>query len=371
MAFTPGEIQSIANSALDFYLNKGTVYKQSIQSKPVLEFFESTGKQFPGGKGDISLGVKGDFGAGGVNDGVKGYTHNDTVGYYTPSNVMRAAYPWREHHIGMTMTYTELKIDGISITDDATPADSTSRHSGREKTMLANIFEEKLFDLGEQYARTMNALMWGNGSTDPKALAGIRAAIVDDPSQGVYGGLDRSKTKWWRNRAYTAAMAAAIAKDGTLAAYGGAPVDCSKTAQSASPLVAVLQSEFRQLRRYGGNPKKFFAGSDFYAEMENELRAGGLYSMNGFTGNRDLSIGKIIWDGIEIVYDPTLDDMGMKKRAYIWDPNHIYLMKMEQEWAKPHSPPRPNDSYALYKSLTYTGQLVAQQLNAALVIDIA
>lgn len=371
MAFTPGELQSIANSALDFYMNRGTVYKQSIQSKPLLEFMESTKKMFPGGKGDISIGVKGDFGAGGVNDGVKGYTHNDTVAYYTPSNVMRAAYPWREHHIGITLTYTELKIDGISVTDDAHPADSISRHSKREQTMLANIFEEKLFDLGEQYARTMNGLMWGNGTADPKALAGMRAIIVDDPSQGTIGGLDRSKYKWWRNRAYTAAFEAAIAKDPSLAAFGGGPVDCSATSQEKSPLIQTLTREFRQLRRFGGNPKKFFAGAEFYAEMEAELRSGGLFSMNGFTGNRDVSIGKIIWDGIEVVYDPSLDDLGYAKRAYVWDPNHVYLVAMDQEWAKPHSPPRPNDSYALFKSLTYTGQICAQQLNAALVIDIA
>ena len=74
-------------------------------------------KYFPGGKGDISVAVSGAFGAGGVNDTLKGYTHNDTVVFYTPANIKRANYPWREHHIGLQLTHTELKIDGISVVD--------------------------------------------------------------------------------------------------------------------------------------------------------------------------------------------------------------------------------------------------------------
>lgn len=354
MAFTAAEIASTAASALDYYLNRGTVYKQSIQEKPLLAFMESTAKEFPGGKGDISIGVKGIFGAGGTNDKLVGYTHDDTVSYYTPSNITRAHYPWREHHIGMTMTYTELKIDGISVTDDSAPASHTSKHSRRDATMLANIFEEKLIDLGEQYARTMNALMWGDGTGDAKALAGIGAIIADDPTTGTVGGINRATAgnEWWRNRSKVGAAAVTAA-----AANGGA-------------LLTELQKEFRQLRRYGGNPKRFFCGSDFLGAMEMEIRANGNYSMTGFTGTQDGSMGAMKWDGIDVVYDPSLDDAGHAKRAYIWDPKHIFLMKMSQEWGTTHTPPRPSDKYILYKSLTYTGQIVATQCNAALVIEI-
>ena len=79
MAFTAGEVTNIANAALDYYYNKGDTFKQSIQSKPLLRLMEGSAKSFPGGKGSISLGVKGTYGAGGTNDRVVGYTHNDTV----------------------------------------------------------------------------------------------------------------------------------------------------------------------------------------------------------------------------------------------------------------------------------------------------
>src|SRR4029078_3514333 len=128
MAFTAGELANIANAALDFYYNKGDTFKQAIQAKPMLKWAESSAKSFPGGKGNISLAVRGYYGAGGVNDHIVGYTHNDTVSFYTPANIKRVNYPWREHHIGLTLTHTELKIDGLSITDARRTEDVRDQH---------------------------------------------------------------------------------------------------------------------------------------------------------------------------------------------------------------------------------------------------
>ena len=116
-----------------------------------------------------------------MNDGVVGYTHNDTVNFYTPANIDRVNFPWREHHIGLTLTHTELKIDGISVTDEQGNGDTTEQHSQRDMHALVNLLADKLQDFGEQYARTMNSLLWGDGTTDAKALAGMQAIIVDNP----------------------------------------------------------------------------------------------------------------------------------------------------------------------------------------------
>ena len=85
MAFTAGEITNIANAALDYYLDKGDVWRQTLQKRPLMDKLVSRKKYFPGGKGNISVAVSGDFGDGGVNDTLKGYTHNDTVVFYTPA----------------------------------------------------------------------------------------------------------------------------------------------------------------------------------------------------------------------------------------------------------------------------------------------
>jgi len=359
MAFTAGELTNIANASLDFYMNKGDTFKQSIQAKPLLRWAENSAKSFPGGKGNISLAVKGDYGAGGTNDHVVGYTHNDTVAFYTPANIKRVNYPWREHHMGLTLTHTELKIDGISVTDDMGNGSTTSNHSDREVTVLVNLLADKLEDFGEMYARSMNALLWGDGVADAKALAGMQSIIVDNPATGTLGGLARTNL-WWRNRAATAAAGAA---------GGRGPITSDPS--NGGALLQFLQQEYRQLIRYGGRPTKCLAGSDFIAAMEVELRANGNYTMSGFTGTQDGSMGQLKFGSTTIEYDPTLDDLGKAKRAYWWDPRHIYLMKQEGEWDHRFTPARPYNQFVMYKSMTHTGQMVAQQVNSALVVDIA
>jgi hypothetical protein len=360
MAFTAGEVSNIANAALDFYYNKGDTFKQAIQAKPLLRLFEGSAKSFPGGKGNISLAVKGDYGAGGVNDHVVGYTHNDTVNFYTPANIKRVNYPWREHHIGLTLTHTELKIDGISVTDDEGDGSSLSNHSDRDVTVLVNLLQDKLEDFGEQYARSMNALLWGDGTADAKALAGIQSIIADVPNTGNLGGLSRASNIWWQNRAATTAFGTA----------GGRGPVTSATANGGA-LLQFLQQENRQLIRYGGRPSKFLAGSSFISAMETEIRANGNYSLSGFTGPQDGSMGQLKFMNCVIEYDPTLDDLGHTKRGYWFDPRHIYLMKQDGEWDHKFTPARPYNQFVMYKSMTHTGQMVAQQVNSALVVDIA
>lgn len=372
MAFTPQEIASIANAALDYYFNKGGQFDQTIQEKPLLNLCETRKKEFPGGKGNISLAIVGVYGDGSGNDVVKGYTHNDQVGFFTPANIQRANFPWREHHIGLTLTHTELKIDGISVID--TNGERTAEHSRREMTVLVNLLEQKLFSLGEQYARTMNALLWGTGVADPKALAGMQSIVRDNPCTGTVGGVDSSvvATNWWRNRAYTAAMAAWLG--GTPATgdsnWGGGPIT-SNTANGGAVLQK-LTTEYLQLIRFGGKPTVAFGGSSFIDAVQTERRANGFYSMTGFDRSQDVGSGDIILPGgAKVQYDPTLDDLGYQKRLYWFDPRCIFLMAMEDEWRKDHTPARPYNQFVLYRSITSTGQMCATQLNSSLVFDIA
>ena len=360
MAFSAGEITNIANAALDFYLNKGDTFKNAIQARPLLATLEAKAKSFPGGKGNISLAVKGAFGAGGVNDSVTGYTHNDTVAFYTPANIQRINYAWKEMHIGLTLTHTELKIDGISVTDDAGNGNQTSEHEGREMTALVNLLADKLEDFGQQYSITMNRLLWGDGTADAKALAGIRSIIVDAPTLGTLGGLTRTTNTWWRNRAATAANAAA----------GGQGAIASSSA-GGGVLLTFLQNEFRQLIRFGSKPDTWLCGSAFINALESETRGNGYYSQTGFTGPRDGSVGEFTFKGMKVQYDPTLDDLGYAKRCYIYDSRQMYLMKMDGEWKHTFTPARPATQFVMYKSMTNTGQLVAQQVNGCAVYDVA
>ena len=368
--YTTPLLEHVTTAALDWWFNKGSAFQQAIQEKPLLAMMESKAKSFPGGKGDIVISVKGDYGntaAPGTNDKLVGYELSDTVNYYTPANLKQAKFTWKEHHIGISLTHSELKSDGISVVD--TNGEDTSEHSGRDDTVLVGLLEDALQDLSERYAISMNDLLWGNGSGDAKALAGMAALITDAPGTGVVGTLNRATYPWWRNRAYTTAMGTAVGGTPALAAWGGAPI--TSAAANGGALITLLQKEYRQLTRYGGKPNTGFCGSDWLGAIESELRANGNYSMQGFSSGKDVAVGQISYMGTDFTYDPTLDALGKSKRCYWWDNRDIYLIKMQDEWRHQHSPARPPDKYVLYRGITSTGQLCARRLNSAVVIDIA
>ena len=348
MAFTQAELDNIANAALDYYIDKGNVYAQSLQDKPLLKAMDSAAKTFPGGKGELSVAVKGTY-----TTSVSGYTHNDTVTYANPANIKRANYAWKEHHAGISLTLTELKKDGISVTDSTTSA-GTSNHSGRDQTVLVNLFQDKLDDMMEGYSRGMNDFLFGDGTADANAIAGIQSLILDDPTTGTVGGLSVATNTWWRNRANVAIA----------------------TTASGQELIETIHSEMRQLKRFGGKPTVAVCGSAFLDRLADELRRNGNYSQTGFARGQNIAMGEISYNGLTFQYDPTLDDLTIatkdpSKRCYIIDPSKLCMYYMDGEKMKRHSPARPADQYVMYRAVTTTAALSATQLNCHGVYEIA
>jgi hypothetical protein len=347
MAFSQAEIDNIANAALDYYISKGSVFSSTIQDKPLLAAMDKKSKTFPGGKGSVSVGVKGQY-----DSSLAGYTHNDTVNYVNPAKIKRANFAWKEHHIGIGVTLTELKRDGISVVDSAT-SDSLKNNRGREESALANLLEDKLEDMAEGYARGLNGFLWGDGTADANAIAGIRAFVKDTPAAAgqTVGGIDQNAAanSWWRNRVNLAIS----------------------TTGNGDEMLAFLNAEFRQLQRFGGKPDVALCGSDFMDRLNKELRARGYYTDSGFTRGVDIKQGDVTFGGLVFKYDPTMDDIGTSlggttnysKRAYILDSSKLCLYYMENEKMKRHSPARPYDQYVMYRAITTTGVLAATQLN--------
>lgn len=342
MAFTQAELDSIANAALDFNW-KGQPLPQNIQEKPLLRALESARKTFPGGKGNITLPLKGKYafeGTPGSEPGnLKGYTHNDTVTYGNIAGIMRAAYPWFEMHTGWSLTFTELKIDGITVTDSVRGS-STSNHSRRELTAITNIMQDKIETFSEILANQMNTLLWGDGSGDALGFYGVRYYITATPATGTKGGINAANYTWWRNRYLS--------------------INPSTTQMPLS-----LHSEFRQLRRYGGRPNLVLCGSAFLDALIAQLYAKGDYSNQGWSRptSTEIGIADVSYNGLKFEYDPTLDDLSLSKSCYVIDTRRMFIDAMEDEWGRDHNPARPHNSYALYKAKTYTGNLVCNQRN--------
>jgi len=355
MAFTADEIANINNAALDDFIDKGKVWTQYVANKPMLAAFKETAGRFTGGKGDVSFAVKAGQGGGSL----QGYTGDDQVSYYNPTGIKRAFFPWREHHIGIGVTQTELKIDGIDVIETGA-SQETRMVDGREEHALANLLQEKLDDLGEDYAASMDSLIHGDGSADAKALAGIGSLILPVPAVGTTGSIGRVANPWWRNRARTVANSNAITSN---TANGGA-------------LITALQSEWRQLSKYkkGSTNVRIFAGSDWIDAYLTELRANGNYSMVGWNGknNVDGGMSDPSFMGTRIEWDPTLDGLSLAKRAYFIDMSRtgLRLLTFDGKLMKKHNPARPYDRYMMYNAITTTAVMVAKQLNTSGVYDI-
>ncbi|MES3016210.1 MAG: phage major capsid protein [Bacteroidota bacterium] len=348
MPFTAEQVQNAMNAALDFDI-RGPALDQSIQEKPLLNALTAKQKTFPSGKEFITRPVKG------VHvTRVEGYSYDDQVTYRNPSKIKRLRVAWKEVHAGIEFTYTEGKKDGISIKDGS---GEKVKHSEREKTVLTGIIDDKAQDMKEGWAESFNEMLWRDGTQDTKAVPGVLSLVLDDPTAaGNTEGIDRTANTWWRNRANLAIVT---------------------TTPSDQNVTNALQSDIRQLRRYGGRPDLFLAGSAFMDALEDELKAKGNYTLSGWAASKggsgmiDVSIADVSFKGVMIQYDPTLDDLGRSKYLYALDTRRLYLMVMEGEDRVIHHPERPFDRYVVYEGMTWTGALICDQLNAQGVWSIA
>jgi hypothetical protein len=354
VAFTAAEIDNISAAALDYHV-KSKAFSNTIQEKPLLSAMLAKQETFPGGKENITIPVQFDY----DTSSFQGYTHNDTVSYTNPANIKRAEYPWKELHAGISVTLTELKKDGISVVDSL-HGRTTSQHSQAELTRLTGLLENKLDDMAESWSRSFDTMLHQDGTQDAKEVPGIAALITYDavagtaPATGTVGGIDRATVTAWRNRA----------------AVGAAAITASAANQT---LTKFLRSELRQLRRYGGGNHIVICGSDFLDALDTEITEKGIYTESGFAkSDTDIGLAGISMRGVgRFMYDPTLDDLGLEKRAYFIDTKNVKLKVMDGEDRKTHAPARPATQYVMYRAMTWTGGLVARQLNGCGVYEIA
>jgi hypothetical protein len=218
--------------------------------------------------------------------------------------------------------------------------------------VLTNILKAKLDDMTEGWSIGMNSMLWKDGTQDAKQVAGLMSLIkpASSTALGTTGGISRVTNALWRNRA-----------------------DSFTYASGSTVIIDGLRKEVRQLKRYGGKPNVIVCGSGFLEKLEKEIHSKGLYTQSGFTGTNNIGMGAASLLGIgEFVYDPTLDGLAkhdgtgnQSNFAYILDTDAIQLMVMEGEDKKLHNPARPENKYAIYKAMTWTGGLVAKKLNSS------
>lgn len=335
----------IVNAILKAYA-RGASLKQTIQERPLLAFLNAGKKTFGGGNEYLSDPVQGSFMSDADKTAVmnggkffQGYKEDDLLSFSQSANLLRAEYKWYECHAGLVITWTELKKDGITITD----GEKKSEHSDIALTRLTSLLENRMDDFGESWARSLNAMFWQDGSQDSKQTPGILALLGDVNNLGTIGGLDSATYPWWRHRV-------------------SLNIPVSAANQSLSKRLRVEQ---RPLRRFGGKPNKFLAGSAFLDALDIEVSEKGLYTMTGFSKSQnDIGIAEIALRGVGVFeYDPTLDDLGRSNYCYEFDSRRIKLRPMEGEENKVLTPARPYQYMVYLKSMTWTGAMQMLQRN--------
>lgn len=339
----------IINDALIYYV-RGAALSQTMEERPLLRVLRKAQKTFSSGNLQISEPIQGTY----MSDTAgffSGYQEDDVLPFTQAQNVQRAVFPWKEVAAGLIISHTELKKDGVHISDHQKESES----SDVELTRLTGILENRLEDFSESWARMMNLMSWRDGTQDAKQMPGVLSILTDVGNVGITGGINKATYWWWQQRTLVGAN--------KIVASGADQTLCR-----------TLRSELRQLRRYQGKPNVALCGSGFIDALELEVQAKGIYTQEGFTqeDKTDLGMASIKMMGLgKFEYDPTLDDLGLAKRCYIMDTRRLRLRPMEQEENKVLTPERPYQYLVFLRTMTWTGGLVANQLNCHGVYEVA
>lgn len=343
---TYGTISDLANGLLEFYVRGDALY-QSVQDKPLLRILTENAMEFPGGKEYISSPVQGAF-MKATSGFFAGYSGVDLLTFTQATNLLRCQYPWKEVAAGLKISYSELKQDGISVSENG----STSDHSRADEVRLTDLFKNRMNDFVESWAQSMNEMLWKDGTGDAKQVPGMKYLLPDNNVTGTLGSLSRTTYTWWRHR-----------------------VNLSLTPSPADQtMTKTLRRELRQLTRYGGKPNVALCGSTFIDALEAEVHEKGQYTQEGFlnSGKTNIGMADISLRGLgRFQYDPTLDSLGEDKRCYVFDTRRLKLRPMSGEANKLISPERPYDQLVFLRTMTWTGGLELTQPNACGVYAIA
>lgn len=345
----------IANGLLYDYI-KSDAIKQTVQDKPLLRILTENMKDFPGGNLQVSSPVQGQF----MSDAagfIQGYSEDDTLTFAQAQNLLRCNYQWYEVHAGLEVSWTEMKKDGITVDED----NRIKEHPGADTVrIVTSLFQNRLDDFAESWARGINKMLWLDGSQDAKQTPGLTSILTDNPSTGTTGGLSRVTYPWWRHRTRIGATAIT-------------PSAANQT------LTKTLRSEILQLCRYGGKPDYALCGSGALDGLQLEVTDKGIYTQDGAwtSKKQDLGMKGFTLSGfagamsmLNFEYDPTMDDLGLSKRIYVFDSRRLRLRPMKNEWNKVITPARPYQYMVFFKSMTNTCALECTQLNACGVYEL-
>ena len=189
--------------------------------------------------------------------------------------------------------------------------------SKAQKTEIIGYLKVVLMRQDENHTKNWDVALHGTGS-GTYSLAGLPSLFPTDNTTGTIGGKARASNLWARHQATT-----------------------GLTATAGGTLQTGLDNLLRECRRYSNTGKVdiMLVGSGVLDAVKTYAKNNNLQlntNISG-TGSVDLSIadGAIKWDGIPLIWDPSIDDLISSKTGYALNSSTLKLLYQVKSEFKP------------------------------------
>ncbi len=349
MPFTAAQIASGANYTLQTFARNKPVDQVNTQHE-VLKWLIANKKDSSFGNGYFGEGL---FVANGSN--YQNYFGADEVTYNERDPGLQTKFAYFNYHDGFWFDEDRLAANGIIVGDD--PSDTPTQD---EKDQLMSLLDTSYDGLRKGVQDNLALELLQDGSQSSKACPGLDYIVDTTPAVGVVGNVDPATATYWRNNI--------------------------NLALTASDVVNQMEITWRACTRYGGmKPTKIFCGSAFmdayrtYAQVtiNRQLQSAG----NEKGGvNLDASVSGLFFKGIELVWDPTFEELDAAlgsitypwtKRCYFLREDSVILRPMKKFWMRNAKPEKLPNRYVTYFGTRSKYGLTTNKRNCMAVLSIA
>lgn len=347
MSFSSQQFASLANVTLQAISAKNPI-DQITKEKPFLDYLIGGKNEVPYAQGVYreKLVIAND-------SNYQNYFGRDQVTYNSRDPNRLTTVEYANFHDGFGFDEDELAGAGIVLTD-STEAVAT----GAEKFILVNKLTEAHNALQRGALEQLDLELHRDGSQSTKAVKGLDHLVQGDPtaSSTVLGWNQQTYT-WWRNQV-------------------SANINTSTT-----DMIAEMQKVERSCKLWGASDMVCFAGSAFIDAYAAKVRTTSYGQpmitispdrKNGV--NLDGAYSGLSFNGMPIVWDPTLDDLHSidGSNTYKWNKRCYFLSRRfgpklrpyAGRWMVKRQPERMPDRYFYYFGLTSSYGMSASKRRA-------
>lgn len=279
---------------------------------------------------------------------------SDTVTYNRKDTVEQASHTYYNFHDGFSLHEDDFIHNGITIGDGP-----GKQATADEKVNLTNLLTENSETLRMGCEEQLNVSLM-ESSSGSYGVPGLDEMVPIDPDAAVtYAGLARNTRTYWQPNASLNAT----------------------TTATTGTIEEKMRQVWRSCVKYGGRPTHIFCGADFLDGFINfMLRTYGRVNYGPVsTKSIEGAAGQVFYEGVEMVWDPTMDDTNLtdndtqdwEKRCYMLNMNEMKLRPVKNQWMLSRNPPRVYNKYEYYWGLTSRFYVVSGRPTAHGVVTIA